>query len=467
MSPSLMSQFRHYIPRDILQKWSVANGEVRGTRLNTYNPTSDGLSIDTVSTSPSYRFIDLFKDREEDDPYSIEECFVTLERQAMVVIKKLEDAPTSATLTRQEVNTLRKFLFLLGYRNGGRSHKFVGVDTFDAMAREDVEAFRQAHSLKDYRAVWMANTRNILTSEHWEVTTNQDILYPDRVLYMLQMQHTQLGMFKAPDDCPFVLTENGFGLYEGCLVPALTLMGMEVSPDVPISDTAFPHTHTYVVSPKLVVILRGTHMTQEQFALDRGVPRSQARTEMFGRPISDSYFADFPRTPAQVTYRPPLSPYAIDQFTSLPKPQTLEDSLKPVTLGGQIINRRLGDTLAFQTHPISKSQAQRVNSLVLSGNIGVITFKSPAALLTSIEAVERDRPFPEDPRRGKISFGTIKQQLREVIHTAGVEGNPTTAHAPPPSASSSGSTQVRRGDGISTSLPGLRGAFSSRPKKTK
>ena len=469
--------------------------------ISTYDPASDTLSVDATFISTSYGFMDLYKDEEQDDPYQIEKLLSKLESQAAIVIKKIENAGNFITLPRRDVNTLRKFLFVLTYRNGGRSRQFV-EDIFDVATRGEVEAFRQAHGLKDFRAVWMLNIRNILLSQHWEVTSNRDILQSDRSLYNTQMQHMQLGIFRPPKDEQFILTENGFGLYEGCTVPLLTMRGMMLFPDLNPGATTVPHTNTYAIAPNLVIVFRGLHMTREQAELDHGIARHLARPQMFGHTLSESYFADFPRSVAEVTYNPPLDPATMEGYFHDPEPgASIEEILTPPMVDGRPINSRLGDTLKFQIHALTDSQAEKVNSLMLTNNRGIITFKSPSALLTSIEVYERDcnlfsvgGPL-EQPRFSKLPYESLKWKLKEVTSNSagigesstslptstspiGTSSIPTSApKAPqrisspvtPPTSASTGSVAPKdeSKENLKSSLPGLRGAFLSRPRQTK
>lgn len=465
--------------------------------INTYNPATDTLSIDTTLIANAFGFMDLYRDEGHDDPYHIQKLLSDLDRQAEVVIKKLEDARWSITLPRQDVNTLRKFLFMLSYRNGVRSRQFVEAK-FDSMTRVEVETFRQAHHLKDFRAVWMLNIRNILLSEHWEVSTNRDILYSDRCLYKRQMQDMQLGIYKAPNDDQFILTEAGFGTFEGSIVPPLTMMGMRACPDADPRYTSFHHTHTYAITPNLVIVLRGTHLTMEQFHLDSGTTRNRARPQVLGHTLSESYFADFPRSLANVTYNPPLNPATIQDWFRSPKPKTLEDLLTPPMVGGRPIMSRLGDTLEFQIHPLTNSQAERVNSLIFESYLGtIIAFKTASSFLASIGAYERAHPFAESPfttpRYSKFPFASIKRKLKEFIYPVGVKQNAPSilpfsspavstskdSSSPPTgsilkysttrsSASTTVPSQNSKREDFGFSLPGLRGAFSSsRQRKQK
>ncbi len=278
--------------------------------ISTYDQASDTLLVDATLVSSSYGFTNLYKDEDEDDPYHIEKLFSKLESQAAIVIKRIEDSSGHVTLPRRDVNTLRKFLFLLSYRNGSRSRQF-SEGLFDDPTRQEVETFMQLRGLKNYRAVWMLNILNILVSEHWEVTTNQGILHSDRSLYSTQSETFRLAVYVAPTDFQFILTEDGFGLYEGTVinVPSVVDQLLSTLEDHPApSCIPIANTLTYAVSPRLVLMLQASHMTREQSRVNQGVPRSLTRAQLYGQTLTESYFSDYPLSQVRVTYSPPLAP---------------------------------------------------------------------------------------------------------------------------------------------------------------
>lgn len=99
----------------------------------------------------AYGFYDMYKNEGSDQSnlYQVEELFSKLESNAAKVIAKLHDAiagpnvatHTAVTLLRAEVNTLRKFLFLIDYRSGRRMTQFL-EEKFDRKTRVEVETFQ-------------------------------------------------------------------------------------------------------------------------------------------------------------------------------------------------------------------------------------------------------------------------------------------------------------------------------------
>ncbi|THH29431.1 hypothetical protein EUX98_g4747 [Antrodiella citrinella] len=186
-----------------------------------YDYHTDTLHLGTPIAS-AFGNRDLYKDDEDAaNVYHIEQLFSKLESQAAQILEKLDSAVmmsrrtvgNSVSLTRKQVNTLRKFLWLLPYRSERHANQFL-EGNFDSATCRSVDDFRRKHALKDIYAVWLFNLRNILESEHWEIATNENILQADREAYMEEAQHRQLAFFVAPTGFEFILTNNSLGLWE-------------------------------------------------------------------------------------------------------------------------------------------------------------------------------------------------------------------------------------------------------------
>lgn len=135
--------------------------------------------------SRAFGVMDMYKDdgKLASDVHHIEKSFSHLEHQASVIVDKLDKATDSGdntiTLSRAEVNTLRKFLFLVRTRNEARAQQFE-EGRFDEATAALVERFRVRHNLADTKAVWLYSLRHILDSEPWEIADHQKILFLDR-----------------------------------------------------------------------------------------------------------------------------------------------------------------------------------------------------------------------------------------------------------------------------------------------
>ncbi|THH31457.1 hypothetical protein EUX98_g2753 [Antrodiella citrinella] len=378
--------------------------------------------------SRAYGVFDMYKiegTASESNLYHIEGLFSKLESQASTVIAKLHKAidgsnvlaRTPVTLSRAEVNTLRKFLFLADYRGGRRMTQFL-EEKFDKNGRIEVETFKQKHNLDNMRAVWLFNLQNMLTSEHWEIPDNDKIIESDRTLYFRDMCLMQLAFFVAPDDCEFLMTDNGLGLWEGTYLPSSMLMRHLANPDVNPAHLAWIHTTTYPVSPKLLIMLRNIAMDDPQEGRGR-------QFSVLGDNVpDDSFFRDLPRTSVEVKHATPFS-----SFSEYPEPLRTRFA-ESFGAKYKVVGSRVQDLLTFRMHLLDAEQCARVNFIRLENHPRLITFKSPRNLLSAIryhEATEGTRAAGEllGERPTKASYTSLISQLEHLIEH-GVVPSPST-----------------------------------------
>ncbi|KAH8100767.1 hypothetical protein BXZ70DRAFT_935740 [Cristinia sonorae] len=467
----LKTEYHHYVPQFMLKKWAVPfvpppaspsprspgkKGKGRGRKntrsnescINTYDTDTDTIRIGTP-VARAFGASDMYKDHSDaENVYRIEELFSKLESQTALVLRKLDlaisgpdTATTAVSLTRKEVNTLRKFLFLLSYRTDHHARQFL-EERFDAATAQEVETFRQRHNLKDSYAVYLFNLRNFLLSEHWEISDDEKILKSDRDSYKTSKDSMQLAFYVVPDDAEFIITNNGLGLWEGTNLPFMTLLASVMFPGANPGDASWRHTLTYPVSPRLLVMLRNIAMMQQPLQ-NMGISSASSGPSVFGDRIPDnSYFKDFPRTNAEVTYDPPISRARLE---ALLRPDAQDQ-----------IGKRVKDILKFQIHQLNAEQARRVNCMRLENQPKWITYKSPSKLLASIEQYDttegtkgsRNWAVPgADPKAGmgfgtmpvytKKSYASLTGQLQHFLQHGSLPSPPNPSARPQPTASSS------------------------------
>ena len=359
-----------------------------------------GAPIDTT-----YGIVNMYRDEyHAKDVDHIERAFSRLESDAARIIQKLDKAVEKGqvTLPRNEVNTLRKFLFLLDYRNDGRSSQFID-EIFDQGTYDQIKEYQTEHGLKDTKAVWLFNIKNMLDSEHWEIGDNPKIFWADRTDYKHEQQAFQLGFFCTPQGFEFINT-GSMGLFEGSLVinPEVRarvdamigtpkwrpgVQGLRAKERLQPQKGIITLTRSWPLTPRLVVMLRHKFMTQEESCLAHGL-RPQSYDLM------PSYYHDFPRKRAIITYIPPLS--AATQCM-MAGSQTEEDMklLREFSeenkLDGQSINARLRDTLKFEISTLNEDQAARVNVLLLTHCVETVNFMNISSLRKSLKRYAADR----------------------------------------------------------------------------
>ncbi|KAH9930221.1 uncharacterized protein B0H18DRAFT_143411 [Fomitopsis serialis] len=516
-------QYHHYLPRFVARRWlqevktvTKPGRKSKGRRnkgrqrtreykqelINTYDIQSSTLHMGTTDLGKTFGIVDMYKDDADlTDVYRVEKAFSKLESDAARVFQVLEDAEkrgrSSVELVRSQLNTLRKFLFLMHYRNGTHARQFI-EGHFDPASARMVEQYRVKHGLADARAVWLRNLTLLLEDEHWEVATDERLLFTARMDYKMEALDMQLGLYRAPSGTEFVLTENGLGLAEG----AQTRMHINMMSLGAQGLSFFPLTQSFPITPKLVIILRSRLLIEEAAFVQGGMPAEEARRLVYDGFSNVSYFDNIPRTPPKITHYPRLPPDSVDWARRPPENWTAEDIQKSEDycmrglLNGVPLGSRLRDKFVFAIDNLTKGQAQRVNTLLLTHCRETISFCAPTCLLRAIGAFEKDM---ELTIFGKRRYASLKVKLLAAKEThlsskpkptsPSASVSPEEEHLPPapappeeeclspvpaviptsleeerlpPAPASpgpSGSVQTTQAVPMGTSLPVLRGAF--------
>lgn len=438
----------------------------------------------TTDLGKTFGVVDLYKDDEDPtDVDRIEKAFSKLESNAARIFQILDDAEkrgrSSVQLDRSQLNCLRKFLFLIHYRNGVHARQFI-EGHFDLLSANMVEEYRVKYNLPNTRAVWLRNVALLLEDEHWEAPADDRLLWTTRMDYKTEALNMQLGLYRAPPGAEFVLTENGLGLAEGASTPQSAMHNM-MFPDAPRASY-FTLTQSFPITPKLVIVLRSTMLSQEAVLVQNGMSPDEARRFVYGSlgMSNTSYFHDFPRTQARTTYIPPL-PRESYNWIKDPSRMTAEDRKKMNDyqergiLNGTPLHSRLRDQFIFAIDNLTQDQAERVNVLRLTHCKETISFLTPAALLQSLDAFQRDRTLS---REKKSRYASLKTKLLAELTSSSppaespvasttaslprlVEHHPAVTLPTPPVQST---TSVH--DPLKTSLPSLKGALKGKGRAT-
>lgn len=435
----------------------------------------------TTDLGKTFGVVDLYKDdTDPTDVDRIEKAFSKLESNAARVFQILDDAEkcgrSSVQLNRSQLNCLRKFLFLIHYRNGGHARQFI-EGHFDPLGAAMVEAYRVEYDLLDARAVWLRNVALLLEDEHWEAPSDERLLWTTRMDYKLEALVMQLGLYRAPPGTEFVLTENGLGLAEGALSPQGAMLNAMFPGVQPPSFVTL--TQSFPITPRLVVVLRSTLLSAEASMLQNGISPGEAKRLLYdARGLSNtSYFHDLPITPSKTTYIPALPAGSYD-WMKAPTKMTPEDRRKMDDyqehglLNGEPLNARLQDQFVFAIDNLTRDQAERVNVLRLTHCKETISFMTPAALLQSIDAFERDRSLSWD---NKNRYASLKAKLvaeqalsspAPVLVSSSSSATPATT--PEPDSSTTPSVSAVQPPAhvnavpLKASLPGLQGALKGK-----
>ncbi|RIB23413.1 hypothetical protein C2G38_2072869 [Gigaspora rosea] len=263
------SEYHHYIPRFILRKFSIDNRErvfsnnkklfnqkqkfwkskKKGESLQTYDRANDKLGTSLIARI--YGDTNMYEDLNHDDKMRVEKKLAVLEEKASKVIRDIIETSqmkSQIILLRKNLADLRKFLFIMNYRKPFRRNQFADK-RFDIVTGSMVGSFMQEHNLQNSQEVWLQNVREIIDTPHEDVKDNTRIFSVDRMDYRLRMIDCFVAIWQAGDNDEFIMTSNGFGIFEG------------INTNMPIQVGGFggpiqkAFHWFYIISPKLAIVL--------------------------------------------------------------------------------------------------------------------------------------------------------------------------------------------------------------------
>ncbi|KAK0480502.1 hypothetical protein EDD18DRAFT_1205473 [Armillaria luteobubalina] len=255
-------QYHHAIPRFILRGFQPGprktNAERKkeyrhGTRESVlyYDLASGGLDVRPIGDV--YGVMNLYKDASNPSNVNeLEEKLSTLEREASKVILTLHSdlASGKSTLKRLGVERLRKFLFVMHYRNLGGSYFDPDHPNGGSAIRQWVERYKTKHpSCQTHTDVWLSivDDATAIYKEHGmmkvqlQMQTNgvdPDMEHYPALAYQKQAGMSFLCIWEAHETSEFILSNSSFGLWEG-----VALSGDQIH-------------RVFVVSPRIAVVLR-------------------------------------------------------------------------------------------------------------------------------------------------------------------------------------------------------------------
>jgi hypothetical protein len=425
-------QKHHYIPRFILRRFAPENQppagptlpQGTGGRRRNRNTTSrrDFLvnKVDLEKSiltqrpvSTEFALVDMYRDPGFDDnPYHLEEKLSQLEGQASNSLKRAYEKFAKGSdlgLMRIEVDQLRKFLFLMKYRNTGMFDRYKynhdHVDNYDADDRERMLTYMESKGFQKPRDLWFDNLRHLLDLEMdpgkaWRNTLRTRIYPDDAAMFEHHLHHSFMAFCRPelPED-EFLLTQNAFSIFEGPStenVDALTGRTESV---------VYNEHHNFApISPRLMIILRShlLHVPGQSNALARAwdLVSEAVRSCHLYPDRAGSMLQDLPIHPCDTVY-------------VHPGPETPASFHK-------------NDQFRFRCFKLSSRHVAVINNLLLEEaySTSSIVFHSPQSLKASIENYFQDETeglkqalvSPLDKR--VLYLTTLGRILRELGGTA-------------------------------------------------
>ncbi|KAK0194954.1 hypothetical protein F5146DRAFT_923652 [Armillaria mellea] len=270
---SQRDQFHHSIPRFILRRFQTGPRKSKAERRKEYRQTHvdpDHVfyydlatgSLDVRSVGTIYGLKNLYRDASNlSNVNELEEKLSVLERDAAVIIDGLHSslANGKAILKRHDLERMRKFLFIMHYRNCGKSYFNPDHPSDGPKIRPWLERYKAKHQCQTHTDVWLHVLRYYLDTPHSQIldvaeaeyrqygwkkildpaaTVDPNFEHYETIAYHDQAERFYFCIWEANAASEFILTSQGFGLWEGT------------------SGTGEMVHRLFVVSPRIVIVLR-------------------------------------------------------------------------------------------------------------------------------------------------------------------------------------------------------------------
>ncbi|KAK4172910.1 hypothetical protein QBC36DRAFT_67859 [Triangularia setosa] len=313
----------------------------------------------------------------------VEVLFSKLESQANLVFRKItrahEDKQTGLRISRAERDIVRKFLFLLMYRNKGFHDRFnhTTLEGYNENDKEQVREYMHKNNITTPLDVWLDGMKTIINldmdpEKNW-VTTLMRQMYPqDAMWFWVHVEFSYMAVLTpAKVDDEFILTDNAYSIFEG------SNNSVQDSETLEIIETKYTPLHTFApISPKLMIVLRTDIFPSPLEDAFEGVKEMKALHRSLWHvplesPGSDkvcSLLADLPITKAGNNYT-----------------MIVDGRLQP--MADRPLKRSHADRFDFTIFPVKRRHVNMINGILLDNCAPCtsVVFESRDAFARSLE----------------------------------------------------------------------------------
>jgi len=328
--------------------------------------------LDFAKIGRSYGIPDMYKDLDHERVYRVEELLSKLESSVAIIYHKIKqihkNGRSKFSITRKERNILRKFLFFMRYRSHKFWSKYTGtIDTYERSDRNRLIKFLEERSITNLRQVWLLNLEVIIRTEidadgEWLQIIDREMFGDDAGMYVFHMSESYIAFCEPQSsEDEFILTDNGFGIFEGPVVYDTTNLkttGADGSPPQ-LGDPTYTEFHKLAsLSPRLIMVLRSNFLRDE--------PIWERREKI----VSPGY----------------ARPNAVSLLQDLPiKPPKIHHWLFP--------GKTLEDEFFFEIYKVKTEKIHVINALMLQEAGRSITWVSDESLVRSLHTFLADPDF--------------------------------------------------------------------------
>ena len=373
------------------------------TRLNLLNLEKGAL--EQADVAHTFGFVDLYRDLDTSEPeqHDLEKRLSRLEGDASEIFRKAtrmqEGGKHEFQLTRGEKDLLRRFIFIMLYRNRtmvGRYEK--SAADYDSDDREEMIAYMKAKGFAQPRSVYFSNIRAFMDvdlSTEWQVWYEEISrrAYPSDARWFFKKMQMSYIAFCTPktEIDEFLMTQNVYSIFEG-----------------PNNGGVWTDYHIFApVSPKLMIITR-------HFLLQDGVDEDELSRQELEWNKSKHVYPD----------------QAGSCLEDLPIAKARNNYSKVVNGKTELLPTKLSrdkHIFYFRFFPLETRHVQKINAILLEEAPGTIAlvYKSAESLRRALEFYLTDdgsgfkqvyRLPPDEPKDSPSAyevFGMLPGKWRE------------------------------------------------------
>ncbi|KAI1815278.1 hypothetical protein GGS20DRAFT_584639 [Poronia punctata] len=265
--------------------------------VNNVNLEVEPFAIEETKVKRILGRYDMYQDTSLSGPQQreVESLLGKLESQVSPIFRRIiktsEKGEQGLWLTRSEMDTIRRFMFILKYRGPTFYQRFANHsrDTYNFNDREPLLAYMDKKKLERPIDVWFEGLKAIMKlemgEEGWKERIRQD-MYEWDAAWFLSMYEKFYMAICTPEDPrdEFILTDNSHNVFEG--PQALTVHPLTGE----LQDGPWSNFHEFCpVSAKLMIVLRSVVLPVPEEDADPSI--AAMRAEWRKQSIDDVYMS--------------------------------------------------------------------------------------------------------------------------------------------------------------------------------
>ncbi|KAI1129167.1 hypothetical protein F5Y10DRAFT_239041 [Nemania abortiva] len=421
------SEYQHFVPQFMLRnyahKYSGPQRTGKGKRgkknqkdtlfrgelvVNNVNMKADPFIIEETKVSRILGQYDMYEDKAQPTAQQreIETMLGKLENHVSTIFRKIvkafEAGDPNVWVTREERNSIRKFLFILKYRGRTFHRRFTGPDEYNYNDKSNLQAYMEKSNFKRPIDVWFHGLRTIMNlkmdTENWQLELTENMYRTDAMWFLMHSEMMYMAICTPSEpEAEFILTDNCYNVFEGPNTHAQNPATGE------FTETGWTSFHEFApLSPKLMIVLRSNLLpvpeedSNPEIKAWRDAQRKGAVDDFYGYSVQ-SKLADLPINKARNNY----SQVVNGRVQNLPG----ED--------GRLLKSH---KFCFSFFPVGMEHVNKINHILFDNahRCNSIVFGSKETFFRTLEWY-----MTCDPRLGKVIVGDEADARRKLLENLG------------------------------------------------